>query len=273
MPARNNKRKNQRNTRRPNKRRKVVQRATARPRAIRNSSMMGKIAINGALSLKETKKKLVDTNMRMSHAWEVINLVNLDQVAASVDSATDRETVNIFAMNHRLRFYIEPHPKYLQPFYLRILQGWCKGSVSPALTPNEQTMSSVFESQLPNVDSRPDKEMFSIQYDKTIRCDPKNIYDSSSGTSTGEETGLTNDNRANWEPILVKYNKNFNRKFKFDNMYGNSVEGWVPFFAIKPYEIHNGEVFKLTPSSPEVYSETNTPWIKKYRCLYFKDIH
>lgn len=255
------------------KKKRAAPRATMRPRQFRKVSKVAKTAINGALTLKETKKKLVDTNMRMTNTWEVINLCNLDQVSGSTDSQTDRETKNIYAMNHRIRFYIEPHPKYVQPFYIRVLQGWCKGQVSPALTPQEQCFASNFETAFPKVDSRPDKADFSIQYDKTFRVEPHQVYDSSSGSSTGEETGLTNDNRANWRPLLLKYNKNFSRKFSFENMYGNSMQGWIPFYAIRPYEIHNGLAFVDTPSNPEVFTQTNTPWIKKYRCLYFKDIH
>lgn len=259
MPLKRPKRNNYRKDRRGN-RRKYTKKTPA-------NTQIKKVA----LTLKETKKKQLTNTAGVetwsnTSKWLVWQPLNLDK--SSTDSETQRESNMIYAMNSRLRVDIETNPVSISPYYLRFVQGWAKGDVNypTQRTPMGQLTATEMTLKIPNHYSDFNKDDFSIITDKLIRVTPRQIYDSSSGTSTGEETGLTDDNRGLWPQVTRNFNFKFNRKFKFSGAMASELTGWVPFFAIqldrtKFALAHTGTTGAYP--SPNVTHELTT---------YFKDI-
>ena len=227
-----------------------------------------------ALGLKQTKIKHINstagTNLwNNTNKWVSFQPLNLD--LSSVNTDIDREGNMVYAMNYRLKLHLETHPDYTNPYYLRILQGWAKGSnaygESQSFTqPSQMVTSSTLNSLLPNHFSDLDNKDWKMLQDRVIRITPRQIYDSTSGDSTAENTGVSNHNQGLWGPVRKTFNFKFNRKFTYESVQGNSLVGWVPFCAIMLDRTPYGTAFTGNGGSGP------SPLLTYESDLYFKDI-
>lgn len=242
----------------------------------RSGRNVSKIALRSALSLKETKQHEIINNAGFaswtsSQPWLTFQPLNLDLSASDSESA--RESNNVYVNNFRLKLDMEPHKEYIDPFYIRIVKGWAKGSSNYGEAAGFQIPKDMIHAS--NLASKPgtnhysqfDKDDWKILSDKTIRHTPKQIYDSTSGESVSETAGVTNDNRALWSGFRRTINWKFARKYRYEDAYGNSLVGWYPFVAIQIDRIADGTSFTGTTGSGR------SPLLKYHSNLYFKDIH
>lgn len=227
-----------------------------------------------ALSLRETKIKDIASTSGVNtwdnaNKWLAFQPLNLDLSGNNDES--NRENSMIYAMNYRLKLLVEPHPESTDPFYLRVVMGYAKGSnnygeSSGLQIPSNMVQSSNLNVVLPNHFSDFDKDDWKILQDKVMRIHPRQIYDSSSGVSPGESSGLTNDNRALWGSIRKTFNFKFNRKYRFEGVTGGSLVGWYPFCAIQLDRTPFGAAFTGNAGN------TPSPLVTYESQLYFKEI-
>ena len=169
--------------------------------------------------------------------------------------------------------WIRMHPKTTHPVEVRKMCGWFKGSVDPTDASINAFTAATLTSAFPNRSRRYDSDNWKIIEDKSWTVMPHQIFDSTSGESTGEAM-LANDNRALWKDVVIKCNFATNRVVRYSDSNINSAEeglvasaamsvGWKPFIAIQlvcPEEAftdHNGD----NPSPT---------WDSKFT-TYFKD--
>jgi hypothetical protein len=230
--------------------------------------------LKAALSLKETKKKTVIDHagtgfalLNNTNKWMCYLPLALDK--STSDSDQHRESNTIYALNYRLKCDFEPHPECTDPFYLRFVMGWAKGSSNYGAdkTALECAQASHLNQYITNHFVDFDKDDYKIISDKVVRLTPRQIFDSSSGDGTLEDTGLQNDNRALWSKYSKTFNFKFNRKYRYEGSMGSELVGWVPFIGIMLDRTPHGAAFTGTTGSspsPLCMTDQNT---------YFKDIH
>lgn len=228
-------------------------------------------AIKAALSLKETKKHQVTNTAGLSlwnntNKWTVFMPLALGR--SSTDSSTQRESNIIYALNYRIKMDLEPHPEALDPFYVRYVVGWAKGSSNYGgdKTALECAQASHLNEYVTNWYADFDKDDYKIISDKSIRYCPRQIFDSTSGDGTLESTGLQNDNRALWSNIKRNFNFKFNRKYHYEGSQESELVGWVPFIAVMIDRTIHGSAFTGTSGS------TPSPHLTYESTMYFKDI-
>ena len=235
----------------------------------------GRVALNAALALKETKRHQVNSSTgtqlwNNTNKWMVFQPLNLDM--SSTNSEAQRESSMIYALNYRLKMIFEPAPQSTDPFYLRFVTGYAKGSANQyeaqgVQVPNQMVQSANINTKIPNYLTEFDKDDWVIKSDKLIRVHPQQIYDSSSGDTVAENTLGSNDNRALWRNTIRNFNFKFNRKYTYEESTGGTLVGWVPFIAVQLDRTHFGSAFTgETGGSP-------SPLLTYESCLYFKDIH
>lgn len=257
-------RRNSRLTRKP-------KRKTRRAGMKRARGPMHRVAKSTALSLKETKKHIQKSttgieNWSSSSKWEVFQPLNLDK--SSVDSESQRESNWVYAMNTRFRCDIETNPVSKDPYYIRFVHGWAKGDTTypGQKTPFETITAGNLQLTMPNYYSDWDTDDFKILSDKLVRVGPKQIYDSTSGDSTLENTGIENLNRGLWPSVRKFFNFKFNRKFHFEGTQASELVGWVPFIAMQLDRTRYGSQHTGTGGS------NPSPCIAYEMTTYFKDI-
>lgn len=229
------------------------------------SSQMKKVA----LSLKDTKKhSQTVSNFQLwdgTNKWVVIQpLSTLDMSATN--SEIQRESNMIYALNCRLDLKVSPHPKTLAPLHLRMLKGWAKGNSTygtsnGARMPIDQLSEVNMQAAIPSHFTEIDTDDFKILMDKTYTIAPRQIYDSVTNSDGA------NDNSALWKEFHFKNNWKFDRKYKFEDVYGTSLTGWVPFYAIQLDRSVFGTTFTGTSGAQE------SPIVQYNFDTYFKDIN
>lgn len=254
--------------------RRKTQRSTARssrPTAKRKA-VIKKTAKTVALSFKETKRhqevSTAGTEMwDNTTKWIVFRPLELDR--STTDSETQRQSNHIYMLNCRLRIDIETNPISVSPYFLRFVLGWAKGDVSYPVqkTPLEMCTATAFTTAAANHYSDFDKDDYKIISDQLIRVTPKQIFDQTSYQTTGEATGLSNDNRGLWPQVTRNFNFKFNRRYKYEGDSSGELVGWHPFIAIqldrtKFGNAHTGPTGS-NPSPNMTYELTS----------YFKDIN
>lgn len=245
-----------------------------RKNTARRAKSMNKVAKGQVLSLRETKIKNIPNvagiaSWNNTNKWLSFQPLNLDMTSSN--SETDRENSMVYALNYRLKCHIEPHPDYISPFYLRFVMGYAKGSNNYGETqqytqPSLMVQSSALNGKLPNHFSDFDKDDWKIISDKLVRITPRQIYDTTSGTSVGEETGVSDDNGALWGAVKKTFNFKFNRKYRFEGAGGSSLVGWYPFCAIQLDRTAYGGAFTGASGSHP------SPLLTYESDLYFKEI-
>lgn len=249
---------------------KIVRRKNLR----RKRATINQKAKQVALSLRETKIKDIASTSGVNtwdnaNKWLAFQPLNLDLSASN--SENNRENNMIYALNYRLKLLIEPHPESMDPFYIRMVMGYAKGSNNygegQGLTqPSNMVQSSNLNAILPNHFTEFDKDDWKILQDRVVRIHPRQIYDSTSQTSVGEQAGLTNDNRALWGNVKKTFNFKFNRKYRFEGTSGGTLVGWYPFCAVQLDRTPFGQAF--TGNQGAVPS----PLVTYESQLYFKEI-
>ena len=220
-----------------------------------------------ALSLKDTKKH--SSTVANFQLWAggapfmvIKPLSNLDMSATN--SETQRESNMVYAMNSRLDLTITPHEKTLHPIHLRVIKGWAKGNATygATQTPIDQVSEANLAQAIPSHTSEIDSDDFKLLMDKTYTIAPRQIYDSDTANEGAH------DNSALWKDFKFKHNWKFDRKYKYEDQYGTSLVGWVPFIAIQLDRSIFGSAFTgangSTHPSPIVQYNFDT---------YFKDIN
>jgi len=142
-------------------------------------------------------------------------------------------------------FHVKINPSTLYNVEFRKMCGYYKGGTGTYDTSPINFNITHLHNSFPHRNKRYDPDNFKIIEDKTWDMTPKMIFDSSSGDSISEDTGLSNDNKAVWAPLQIKCNFNFNKVFRYTDaddadaegealqQNGISQVGWVPFIAIQ----------------------------------------
>lgn len=132
----------------------------------------------------------------------------------------------------------------LYPVEIRKMCGWWKGSTDGQQASINNFSASHLTTSFPNRSKRYDPDNFKIIEDKSWTVMPHQIFDSTSGDTASEDTGLTNANRAVWKPIQIKCNFNINKKVRYSDVYDSASDeplnqsaslsvGWKPFIGIQ----------------------------------------
>lgn len=237
---------------------------------------LAKQAVN---SMKPMKKLAVDAVNQQydlsSNSWIMIQPYFIGGGPNNSGSAENTRLSNQ-VWHHRTSgiHWIRIPPTCLYPVEVRKMCGWFKGS-SDATDASINSFSALaLTSSFPNRTRRYDSDNFKIIEDKSWTVMPHQIFDNTSGTSTGEETGLSNDNRAVWKDIQVKCNFATNRVVRYTDSAINDGEeglvssagmscGWKPFIAVQ----------LICPESAFTDEYGNNPspiWDSKFT-TYFKD--
>lgn len=140
--------------------------------------------------------------------------------------------------------WIRIPPTCLYPVEVRKMCGWFKGSADPTDATINAFSAATLTQSFPNRSRRYDSDNFKIIEDKSWTVMPHQIFDSTSGDTAAEDTGVSNMNRAVWKDIVVKCNFNTNRVVRYTDSNINTSEeglvasaamsvGWKPFIGIQ----------------------------------------
>lgn len=277
----------------PAKKRPVKRRNAYKKRPVRN---IKKIALSQQLSLKPTKKHTFQGQTDMypfgipagggsstKRTWYIHFPLNLARLLpASINNAGSldkterhmREENSIYALNTRYTFDIVPDKLTIGCFTIRILMGYFKGGDNVA--PNQLTIS-LLQALLPGAHSKMDPftgqtNDFKVLSDRTYNYSPKQVYDSTSGDTSSESSGLSNDNRALWRPIRISRNFKFNKRFNYTGPEGDDLVGWSPFMAVQLLPCHGTPDFSTNATFTGPQGSNPCPNINLTTQTYFKDL-
>lgn len=237
---------------------------------------LAKQAIN---SMKPMKRLAQDANNQQydlsTTNWIMIQPYYIGG-GANNSSAAENTRLSNQVWHHRTTgiHWIRIPSTCLYPVEVRKMCGWFKGSADATDASINSFSAAALTASFPNRSRRYDPDNFKIIEDKSWTVMPHQVFDSSSGVSTGEETGLTNDNRAVWKDVVIKCNFTTNKVVRYTDSVNNDSEealvasaamsvGWKPFIAVQlicPEQAFTGQ-----------YGSNPSPiWDSKFT-TYFKD--
>lgn len=182
--------------------------------------------------------------------WHLIKPLFLTRAGGTAPDETNRQSDSIWARNCRWNIDIFPPKTCKQTFQIRIVQGYFKGDAGVG---TQNLTQAVMKNIYPDIHDRLNdedntgKKDFYWKYQRTYTLSPKQIYDED--TEEGDHAGADRILVANWHPVHLKGNFNFNRKQTFANADADSLNGWMPVIGIQCKALPGGNQF-TRPSVP-----------------------
>ena len=207
--------------------------------------------------------------------WHLMKPLFLTRAGGTSPSETERQSDCIWARNCRFNIDVFPGKQVKQTFQLRVLYGYFKGDAGVG---TQNLTAAAMKGIYPDIHDRPSddesdgKKDFYWKHQRTYTMSPRQIYDED--TEEGDHTGADRVLVANWHPIHIKGNFNFNRKQTYSNADADSLNGWMPIIAIQCKPLPGGNSF-TRPSVPGG-GETGAfpcPRLHIKATTYFSDIY
>lgn len=242
----------------------------------RTDKQIKKLARSAIASMKPMKRVAFDNlNMRedmSSNQWIVWQPTFIAGNAGGSDQENTRMSNQCWIQRCSGIVNIQPSTQTLHPIEIREMCGWYKGSTSGTQAAINSFNAGHLNTSFPNRLTRYDPDNFKIIKDRFFTVCPRQIYDSSSGDSTGENSHVLNDNLAVWAPVTIKCTFKLNKVFRYSDATDGGGEeslvtdagsqvGWKPFIALQ-LRCPNHNWNTMTHPAPLIDSKFTT---------YFKD--
>lgn len=206
--------------------------------------------------------------------WHLIKPLQLTRAGGSTPDETNRQSDAIWARNCRFNIDVFPGKRCKQTFQIRILYGYFKGDSgvgTQGLTAS--SMKNIYPKihDGSNDQDNDGKRDFYWKHQRTYTMSPKQIYDED--TEEGDHNGADRVLVANWHPLHIKGNFNFNRKQSFTNADADSLNGWMPIIAIQCKPLPGGTQFtRPTLPNGDDIGGSPSPRFHINSTTYFSDI-
>lgn len=207
--------------------------------------------------------------------WHLIKPLALNRSDSTAPDETNRQSDCIWARNCKWNISVFPDKFLLQTFQMRIVYGYFKGDSGVG---TQGLTAASMKNIYPDINDRLNdqdndgKRDFYWKHSKIYTVSPKQIYDQD--TEEGDHMGADRVLVANWHPLHMSGNFNFNRKQTFSSGDSDSLNGWTPVIAIQLKTLPGGnQLTRPTVPGGGTTGAYPCPRLHIKSTTYFSDVH